>query len=100
MQRLKNWSEDETMTFIKIWSDFYDKLNAGGKRNTLMYGQMAQELNSLLRDRHLSGVDIKNKITNLTLEYRRKKEQQGKTGASPSMWPFFDEMEKLIGKRN
>ena len=99
-KRSKNWSESETTTFIRIWSDFYGKLSAGGQRNTPIYSEMAQELNSILRDRNLSGADVKYKISNLTLEYRKKKEQQGKTGASHSTWPFFEEMEKLLGKRN
>ncbi|CAF4081217.1 unnamed protein product [Rotaria sp. Silwood1] len=99
-KRSKNWIESETITFIKIWSDFYGKLNAGGQRNTPIYNQMAQELNSILRDRNLSGVYVKYKISNLTLEYRRKKKEQGKTGASPSTWPYFEEMEKLLGKLN
>ncbi|CAF5054190.1 unnamed protein product [Rotaria sp. Silwood1] len=99
-KRSKNWIESETITFIKIWSDFYGKLNAGGQRNTPIYNQMAQELNSILRDRNQSGVYVKYKISNLTLEYRRKKKEQGKTGASPSTWPYFEEMEKLLGKLN
>ena len=58
---------------------------------------MAQQLNKLLPNRHLDGADVKAKIGNLTTEYRKRKKEQGKTGASPSTWPYYDAINRLIG---
>lgn len=59
---------------------------------------MAKQLNEILPGRSLQGGDVKSKIGNLITEYRRKKKQQGKTGASPSAWPYYDLVDKLLGK--
>ncbi|CAF4749204.1 unnamed protein product [Rotaria socialis] len=98
-KRSRNWSEGETLSFIRIWSDFQLQLNKGGQRNTPIYNQMAKELNSILKDRQLSGADVKCKISNLTIEYRKKKKEQGKTGGSPSSWSYFDAIDKILGER-
>ena len=59
---------------------------------------MAQQLNDILYPRCLSAQDVKGKIGNLTTEYRRKKKEQGKTGASPCSWPYFDLIDRIVGK--
>ena len=61
---------------------------------------MAKEVNELLPDRSLTGSEVKAKIGNLTTEFNRKKTEQGKTGASPWPWPFYDLLDKLIGEYN
>lgn len=99
MKRGKNWLEEETNTFISIWSDYYGKLMSAGSRNTCVYQSMAQQLNELLSPRIMTGGDVKAKISNLVAEYRRKKKEQGKTGASPSCWKHFDQIDKLLGKQ-
>ena len=70
----------------------------GGSRNTPIYNSMAEELNTLLPDKCLIGSDVKAKIGNLVTEYRRKRKQQGKTGASPCTWKYYDMVDKLLGK--
>ncbi|CAF1582771.1 unnamed protein product [Rotaria magnacalcarata] len=97
-KRSRNWSQGETLSFIRIWSDFQLQLNKGGQRNTSIYNQMAKELNSIFKDRQLSGADVKCKISNLTIEYRKKKKEQGKTGGSPSSWSYFDAIDKILGE--
>jgi hypothetical protein len=59
---------------------------------------MAEQLNDILSPRCLSAQDVKGKIGNLATEYRRKKKEQGKTGASPCTWPYFDLIDKIVGK--
>jgi hypothetical protein len=97
-KRGKNWSEDETTAFISIWSEHFDRLMSAGSRNTPIYHAMADEFNAMQATRVLSGGDVKCKIGNLLTEYRKKKKEQGKTGASPSPWPYFDMLDKLLGK--
>ncbi|CAF2956025.1 unnamed protein product [Rotaria sp. Silwood2] len=53
----------------------------------------------MLPSRTLTGHDVKAKIGNLVGEYRRKKKDMGKTGASPPSWPFYNSIDKLIGER-
>lgn len=63
-----------------------------------IYHSMAEQLNSLLSCRMLTGADVKSKIFNLVAEYRKKKKGQGSTGASPCTWRYFDQIDKLLGK--
>lgn len=98
MKRQKNWTEDETIAFIGIWSDYYTKLLAGGTRNTPIYNEMAEKLNEMFLDRIINGTEVKAKIGNLVAEYRKKKKEQGKTGASPCPWKYYDLIDKIIGK--
>ena len=59
---------------------------------------MAKEINAILLNRTLAGYDVKAKIGNLITEYRRRKKEQGKTGASPTSWPYdYELIDKLIG---
>jgi hypothetical protein len=97
-KRGKNWTEDDTIIFIGIWIENYRRLMAGGSRNTPIYNAMAEQLNTMLSTRIMSGADVKSKIGNLVTEYRKKKKEQGKTGASPSSWRYFDMLDKLLGK--
>jgi hypothetical protein len=71
-----------------------------GKRNSPMYQEMAIDLTNLLENRFLIGVEVKNKITNLTKKYRNVKKEQGRTGASPPTWPFYNSIDKFMGKIN
>jgi hypothetical protein len=97
-KRNKNWSEDETTTFISVWSEHYAQLMAGGSRNTPIYHAMAQQLNQILSPRTMTATDVKSKIGNLVAEYRKKKKENGKTGASPPSWRYFEQIDKLLGE--
>jgi len=98
-KRSKNWTEEETIFFINLWSEYYDKLMAGGSRNMPIYHSIAEQFNQLPSGRIMSGQEVKSKITNLVAEYRKKKKEQGRTGGSPSSWPYFDQIDKLLGKK-
>ncbi|CAF1039448.1 unnamed protein product, partial [Rotaria sordida] len=55
VKRCKNWSEEETKTFIAIWSENYSRLMSSGSRNASIYQSMADELNKILQRRSLTG---------------------------------------------
>lgn len=69
------------------------------KRNTPIYHAMVRQLNELLAPRVVSVIDVKRKIVNLNALFRNKQKEQGKTGSSPSSWPYFDVLDKLIGNQ-
>ncbi|CAF3340251.1 unnamed protein product [Rotaria sp. Silwood2] len=98
-KRSKNWSEEETSTFISVWSEYYDKLTAGGSRNMPIYNAMAQQLNSLFAPRVISGNEVKVKIFNIVSEYRKRKKEQGKSGGSPTTWRYYNQVDKFLGER-
>ena len=98
MKRSKNWTEEETIAFIRVWSENYVKLTSGGSRNTPVYNAMAKQLNEMLPNRILNGADVKSKIGNLLTEYRKKKKARGNTGGSPSPWRYFELIDKIIGE--
>ncbi|CAF2937791.1 unnamed protein product [Rotaria sp. Silwood2] len=60
---------------------------------------MANQLNEIFTNRNVSAADVKSKIGNLITEYRRRKKEQGTTGASPCSWRYFDLLDKLLGER-
>jgi hypothetical protein len=59
---------------------------------------MAQQLNDMFSNRCLNGQEVKAKISNLVTEYRKRKKEQGRTGASPCSWRYFDPIDKLLGE--
>ena len=97
-ERGKNWGEEETFGFIDVWAENYQELAKPGTRNTPIYKRMAMELNQSLSPRHFTGLSVKRKIGNLVGDYTRRKKGQLKTGASPCVWPYFDVLDKLIGR--
>ncbi|CAF1487329.1 unnamed protein product [Rotaria sordida] len=95
----KSWTENETITFISVWTDYYPQLISGKSRHSPIYHSMANQLNQMLKDRSLTAADVKSKIGNMVTEYRRKKKELGTTGSSPSSWPYYDLIDKLLGER-
>ncbi|CAF4210665.1 unnamed protein product [Rotaria sp. Silwood2] len=95
----KTWTENETITFISVWTDYYPQLISGKSRHSPIYHSMANQLNQILKDRSLTAADVKSKIGNMVTEYRRKKKELGTTGSSPSSWPYYDLIDKLLGER-
>ncbi|CAF1313117.1 unnamed protein product, partial [Rotaria sordida] len=95
----KSWTENETITFISVWTDYYPQLISGKSRHSPVYHSMANQLNQILKDRSLTAADVKSKIGNMVTEYRRKKKELGTTGSSPSSWPYYDLIDKLLGER-
>jgi hypothetical protein len=73
---------------------------SGGSRNAAIYQSMADELNKILPCRSLTGPEVKAKIGNLVTEYRRKKKELGRTGGSPPTWPYYELVDKIVGKIN
>lgn len=58
---------------------------------------MPNQRNQALIDRRITAGDVKSKIGNLITENRRREKEQGKTGASPYSWKYYDTIDKLIG---
>ena len=69
---MKNLSEEDISTFISVWSEYDDRLSAGGFRNMPIYHYMGQHLNSLLSPTVMTVADVKSKVPKLIAEYRRK----------------------------
>ncbi|CAF1599976.1 unnamed protein product [Rotaria sp. Silwood1] len=99
LKRSRNWAEQEAKTFITIWGEYYSKLMSGGSRNAPIYQAMTDDLNELLQGRSLTSTEVKSKIGNLVAEYRRRRKELGRTGGSPSTWPFYEMIDKILGER-
>ena len=84
--------------FIATWSQNYLRLMSGGSRNAAIYQAMADELNKTFTRRSLTGSEVKAKIGNLITEYRRKKKKLGRAGGSLSTWPYYELVDKILGK--
>ena len=97
-KRCKNWSEGETKMFIATWSQNYLRVMSGGSRSAAIYQAMADELNKTFTGHSRTGSEVKAKIGNLITEYRRKKKKLGRTGGSPPTWPYYELVDKILGK--
>lgn len=98
-KRSKNWTDEDTKLFIEIWNEHSEQLRAGGARNIPIYNNMAQQIKELTAsDRLMTSSEVKTKIFNLVAEYRKRKNDQGKSGGSPSSWRFFDRIDEIIGE--
>jgi hypothetical protein len=86
------------LAFISVWGEHYVDLTSGLTRNAPIYDAMALQINGIFKNRTITGHYVKSKIGNLVTEYRRKKREQGCTGASPCTWPYYDAIDKLLGE--
>ncbi|GFT07077.1 hypothetical protein NPIL_520431 [Nephila pilipes] len=91
--RSGNWSERETLLLIAIWKDTKQDLKKT-KRNRVVYEHMSKVLSiyNVSRSCH----EIRRKVKNLSVQYRKEKLQAETTG-NPSSWRYFARIDKILG---
>lgn len=94
------WSEDATFSLIEAWGQRYVELNRGNLRQ-----KQWQEVADAVNSRHghnkkarRTDIQCKNRIDTLKKKYKsEKKIFLESNGNYKSSWPFFDQLDDLIG---
>ena len=93
-----SWEEAETTTLIAIWGDIkiQEELD-GAKKKKLVYDKIA----TLMREKgyNRDSEQCKTKIKNLKSTYRSIKDHNNKSGNDKKTWPFYDQMDAVLGHR-
>ncbi|XP_054745817.1 uncharacterized protein LOC129250206 [Anastrepha obliqua] len=87
------WLPSADEAFLDIWGDKAVELR-GPRKNSHIYAEMAQSLVALGHE--VRPVDVKYKIHNFTMKYRKCKAEQG-TGCSPASWKHYRRVHQIIG---
>lgn len=87
------WSEGATETLIEAWGDRYLKLNRGNLRQK-DWKEVADAVNSRGNGVKPQRTDVqcKNRVDTLKKKYKLEKSK-----SSPSIWPFYDRLDFLVG---
>ncbi|XP_053947539.1 uncharacterized protein LOC128856269 [Anastrepha ludens] len=87
------WLPSADEAFLDIWGEKAAELR-GPRKNSHIYAEMAQSLGVLGHE--VRPIDIKYKIHNFTMKYRKCKAEQG-TGCSPVSWKHYQRVHQIIG---
>ncbi|KAK1368795.1 trihelix transcription factor ASIL2-like [Heracleum sosnowskyi] len=94
------WSEAATATLVDAWGQRYLELNRGNLRQK-DWQAVADAVNSLhghTKKLRRTDVQCKNRIDTIKKKYKIEKARVCETnGAFVSSWPFFDQLDVLIG---
>lgn len=100
-KRTGNWSSHETVLFIELCKEEKILEKMDGKRfrwaEVLIPVKEKMENSEFKFTRDVTQLTVKLKA--LRTEYRKAQEQNGTSGAAPSKFLFFNEMEDLLGSR-
>ncbi|GFT99026.1 hypothetical protein TNCV_3794041 [Trichonephila clavipes] len=91
--RRENWSERETLLLIAIWKETKQDLKKT-KRNRVVYEHMSKVLSIYNVNR--SSLEIRRKVKNLSVQYRKEK-LQAETTDCPSSWRYYARIDKILG---
>ncbi len=93
-----NWSDEETLKLIEIWSE--DGIQAqleGCKRNKVIYDKIARQMTVAGFER--TAEQCRDKVKKLKGEYRKIKDKHGKTGEGRKRWKFLEAMDTVLGNK-
>ena len=87
---MATWSKEETLRLIEIWGDDRIQAQLGGvHRNQEVFTKIAREMSASGLERTIQ--QCRDKLKKLKSEYRKLKDEQGKTGESKRKdWEAMD----------
>lgn len=92
------WSEQETLCFIRLWSD--DGIQAqieGCTRNREVFDRLAAEMRD--EDYVRTGVQCREKIKKLKADYRKIKDNNNESGRQRRSTRVFEALDEILGCR-
>lgn len=94
------WSEEATGTLVDAWGRRYMELNRGNLRQK-DWQEVADTVNAKhghTKKTHRTDVQCKNRIDTIKKKYKIEKARvSSSNGALTSSWPFYDNLDALIG---
>lgn len=98
--RSKRWSYAETLFLINTLDELKIMKRVDGRKykNNNLFKEVAEKFEEAGYDGR-DGEQIKNKWKQLKQGYNKAKIDNGRSGASPSTFTFFDVMDRVLGQR-
>ncbi|KAK6919182.1 Myb/SANT-like DNA-binding domain 4 [Dillenia turbinata] len=94
------WSEEATFTLVEAWGERYLLLNRGNLRQK-HWQEVADAVNARhghIKKARRTDVQCKNRIDTLKKKYKIEKARVSESnGSYTSQWPFFPQLDALIG---
>ena len=94
--KTNRWTNTQTARLITLWKEKISDLESHKANETWVAIQ--EEINTSGPDKTL--LQCKNKLRNLKDSYKRAKENNMSSGASPSFPPFYHEIDEILGTRD
>ena len=92
------WSDEETLKLIDIWSeDCIQAMLEGARRNKDVFIKISKEME--MAGFKKTADQCSSKIKKLRFEYRKIKDKNGKTGRGRSAWKFYEAMDQVLGHK-
>ncbi|XP_055920512.1 uncharacterized protein LOC129952101 [Eupeodes corollae] len=97
-KRSKRWTTDETKAFLHFYAARKEQFSHPRKKRSA-YGSIVEDMIAAGFDSGLTSRHLEVKMQTLLRAYRDAKDNNGRTGASPCIAPFLEEMDELFGKK-
>lgn len=98
-KRTPNWSSSEVILFIDLCKEEKVLQKMDGKRfrwaEVMLPIKTKMEQENFFRDVN----QLTNKLKTLRTDYRKALDQNHKSGEAPSKFPYYSQMEELLGSR-
>ncbi|XP_058833065.1 uncharacterized protein LOC131690969 [Topomyia yanbarensis] len=88
------WSPSQIQLLVELWEEKIGDLR-GCRKNSHVYEEMKESFKH--HGIEVTTDEIKNRIHNLTARYRKEKTSIGPSGGSPSQWPHYDKIHRILG---
>ena len=92
------WSDEETLKLVELWgNEEIQVLLEGCTRNQHVYDRIAQGMVEAAYAKN--GVQCRDKIKKLKVEYKKIKDNNNETGRDRKTWRFYDCMNDILGNK-
>lgn len=93
------WTDRKVRCLIDIWADEeIQALLESARRNKHVFERIAKEMSKAGYNK--TAEQCRDKIKKLKIKYRKIKDVQQTSGAGRQDWPFFDDMDAVLGTRH
>ena len=95
-KKRERWSESQTKTLVYLWKEHFRDLQTS--KQHLIWIKIKTAVNEKGPEKTLK--QLRNKIRNLKDAYKAARDNNKKTGASPTYSPYFEDFDEVLGTRD
>ena len=95
-KKRERWSESQTKTLVYLWKEHFRDLQTS--KQHLIWIKIKTAVNEKGPEKTLK--QLKDKIQNLKDAYKAVRDNNKKTGASPTYSPYFEDFDEVLGTRD
>ena len=89
------WTEQQTATLVENWKENSGEVESS--RNRIVWSEIIKDINVYGPAKNIN--QAKKKVATLKDQYKRAKENNKKSGASPEFSPFYKEFDEILSAR-